>query len=164
MANATDLATAANATAAATASAGYTAPHLFGIPPVLLVLIVAVALSFTSMLVTKYFTDQAMMRQIRDDVKKYQEQIKASKDNPQKVMELQNKIMGLNSKLLPQSFKPMLITIIPFILIFNLLYKVFNNSIIIPLSFWPGHLGFVGTYIIFSLVFTTIFKKLLKVV
>ncbi|MBI2041385.1 MAG: DUF106 domain-containing protein [DPANN group archaeon] len=156
-----DLAGAANATAAA---AGHIAPHLFGIPPVLLILLVAVILSFTSMLVTKYFTDQAMMRQIRDDVKKYQEQIKASKDNPQKAMELQNKIMALNSKLLPQSFRPMIITIIPFVLIFNLLYKVFNNAIIIPLSFWPGHLGFVGTYIIFSLIFTTIFKKLLKVV
>ncbi|MBI4095451.1 MAG: DUF106 domain-containing protein [DPANN group archaeon] len=162
MANATDLTVAVNATVAA--AAGHTAPHLFGIPPVLLILLVAVALSFTSMLVTKYFTDQAMMRQVRDDVKKYQEQIKASKDNPQKALELQNKIMALNSKLLPQSFRPMIITIIPFLIIFNLLYKVFNNSIVIPLSFWPGHLGFVGTYIIFSLVFTTIFKKLLKVV
>ncbi len=145
----------------------HAAPHLFGIPPIILIIIVAIVLSFTSMLVTKYFTDQAMMRQIREDIKKYQDQIKASKDNPQKALELQNKIMELNSKLMPQAFRPMIITIIPFLIIFNLLYKVFNNSIVIPLPFnffGKPYLGFVGTYIIFSLIFTTIFKKLLKVV
>ena len=125
---------------------------------------ISAALALGSTLVYKYATDQALVKAIREEVKKIQEEMKTNKDNPQKVAELQNKAMPLNLKLMSQSFRPMLITIVPFILIFALLGKVYGEIIVIPLSFWEGHLGWVGVYVIFSLIFTTVFRKALKVV
>jgi len=125
---------------------------------------ISAALAFGSTLVYKYATDQALVKAIREEVKKIQEEMKTNKDDPKKVAELQSKAMPLNLKLMSQSFKPMLITIVPFIIIFALLGRVYGDMIVIPLSFWEGHLGWVGVYIIFSLIFTTVFRKALKVV
>lgn len=108
-------------------------------------------------------TDQTLMRELKKDLKKYQDAMKEVKDDPAKTSELSKKAMGVNMKYMKQTFKPMLITMVPFILIFWWLRGVFDTTVVIPLSFWPGHLGWIGTYIIFSMVFTTLFRKILKV-
>ena len=132
--------------------------------PLLSITLISAGLALATTLVYKYATDQNLMRQIREDTKKYQEQLKTHKDDPQKMLEIQNQMMPLQSKMMMQSFKPMLITIIPFIIIFKLLGDVYTTLIVIPLSFWPGHLGWIGVYVIVSMIFTTIFRKALKVV
>ena len=101
---------------------------------------------------------------MREEIKKAQAEMKQNKDNPQKIAEIQKRVMPLNMKLMSQSFKPMLFTIIPLIAIFAFLGKVYGGMIVIPLFFWEGHLGWIGTYIIFSMIFTTGCRKLLKVV
>jgi len=132
--------------------------------PLISITAISAVLALATTLVYKYATDQGMLKQIREDMKKYQEQMKTHKDNLEKVSEIQKQIMPLQSKMMAQSMKPMLITIVPFILIFKILGDIYNSAIVIPLSFWPGHLGWVGTYVIMSMVFTTLFRKLLKVV
>lgn len=108
-------------------------------------------------------TDQALMKELKADLKKYQDAMKDAKDDAEKTSELSKKAMGVNMKYMKQTMKPMLITMLPFIAIFWWLRSVLGDVVVIPLSFWPGHLGWVGTYIIFSMVFTTLFRKLLKV-
>jgi uncharacterized membrane protein (DUF106 family) len=136
---------------------------------------ISAALALFSTLVYKYATDQALMKAIKEEMKKLQDEMKANKDNPQKIAELQGKLMPLNTKMMSQSFKPMILTIVPFLVIFALLGKVYNGLIIIPMSFWQCtnkithlpymcHLGWVGTYVILSMIFTTILRKALKVV
>jgi uncharacterized membrane protein (DUF106 family) len=124
---------------------------------------ISAALALGSTLVYKFATDQSLMKAIREEVKKIQEEMKQNKGNPQKVAELQSKAMPLNLKLMSQSMRPMLITIVPFILIFILLGRVYGSMIVVPLSFWEGHLGWVGTYVVFSVIFTTLLRKALKV-
>jgi uncharacterized membrane protein (DUF106 family) len=126
--------------------------------------IICVVLSLATTLVYKHFTDQSLIRQIREDIKKYQEQMKQHKGDAQKQLEIQSKMTELNMKMMPQTFKPMIITMIPFLLIFTFLNKVYLGMIIIPLPFWEGHLGYIGTYIILSMIFSTLFRKWLKVV
>jgi len=131
---------------------------------------ISAILSLATTLVYKYATDQSLMKQIREDMKKYQEQMKTHKDDPQKVAELQGQMMPLNSKLMMQSMRPMLITTVPFLIVFALLGKVFNGLTVIPFAFhFPlSHLetglGWVGTYVICSMIFTTLLRKVLKVV
>ncbi|HIH14228.1 MAG TPA: DUF106 domain-containing protein [Nanoarchaeota archaeon] len=132
--------------------------------PLLSISLISIILALATTLIYKYATDQSMLKQIREDTKKYQEQLKTHKGDPQKMLEIQNQMMPLQSKMMMQSFKPMLITIIPFIIIFKLLGDVYTTLIVIPLSFWPGHLGWIGVYVIVSMIFTTIFRKALKVV
>lgn len=124
---------------------------------------ISILLSLITTLVYKYATNQSVMKELKADLKKYQEQMKDHRDNPTEVLEIQKKAMEVNSKYMKQSFKPMFITLIPFLIIFYLLKMVYDTMIIIPLSFWQGHLGWVGSYIIFSMVFTSLFRKALKV-
>lgn len=163
----TDVATITNATEAA---APMVAPIILGMQPVWFILLVSVILSLVTTLIYKFATDQSLMKQIKDDIKKYQEQLKQCKSDPAKSLEIQKQMMPLNSKLMMQSMKPMLITIIPFIVVFQLLARVYSGYVVIPLSFhFPlsgleTGLGWIGTYIIFSMIFTTLFRKALKVV
>jgi uncharacterized membrane protein (DUF106 family) len=124
---------------------------------------ISILLSLVTTLIYKYATNQSVMKELKADLKKYQEQMKSHRDNPTEVMEIQKKAMEVNTKYMKQSFKPMFITLIPFLIIFYLLKMVYDTMIIIPLSFWQGHLGWVGSYIIFSMVFTSLFRKALKV-
>ncbi len=135
----------------------------------LTILGISVLLSLATTLVYKYMTDQALIRQVREDIKKYQREMKEHKGDAQKAMELSKKISELNMKIMPQQFKPMLITIIPFIIVFYLLNKIYTGMVIVPFGFhFPlssleTGLGWIGTYIIFSMISTTAFRKLLKI-
>jgi uncharacterized membrane protein (DUF106 family) len=90
------------------------------IPSILAIILLAVVLALLSTLLQKYLTDQARMRRLRDDSKKFQEQVKkASKDKDHdKVMKLQQKILPIQMELMKESFKPLLVSLIPFLLVF----------------------------------------------
>jgi uncharacterized membrane protein (DUF106 family) len=91
---------------------------MLNIPPILAIIILATILALVSTLLQKYLTDQAKMRRLRDDTKKYQEQMKKVKDDPAKMMKIQEKIMPIQIDLMKESFKPLLVTLIPFLLVF----------------------------------------------
>ena len=136
---------------------------------IIAILGISVLLSLATTLVYKYMTDQALIKQVRDDIKKYQKEMKESKSDPAKMMELSKKTSALSMKIMPQQFKPMLITIIPFIVIFWWLGKIFTGMTVIPFNFhfplssMETGLGWIGVYIIFSMIFTTAIRKALKV-
>ncbi len=138
-------------------------PVVLGLSPFWFLLLISIALSVFVSLVYKFMTDQTLMKELKKDLKKYQAGMKDAKDDTAKVSELSKKAMSANMKYMKQTMRPMLITMLPFMLIFWWLRKIFGEVIVVPLSFWPGHLGWVGTYIIFSMIFTTLFRKLLKV-
>ncbi len=135
--------------------------------PVVSILLISAILSLAVTLVYKFLTNQALMKELKSEMKKMQQQMKA---HPEKAAELQKKSMSMNMKLMKESFKPMLITIIPFFAIFAWLRTVFEGTVVIPLSFHiplsslETGLGWIGVYIISSLVFSTVLRKLLKVV
>jgi len=143
-------------------------PVILGLEPVWAIMLISLILSLITTLVYKFLTDQKVMRELREQMKKYQEQIKNARDDPQKVLELQNKIMDLNSKYMKQNLKPMLATLIPFIIVFKILNSIYAGVPVIPLPFkmpitGNPFIGWIGTYIIFSMLFTTIFRKIFKI-
>jgi uncharacterized membrane protein (DUF106 family) len=146
-----------------------TIPMLLGLPPLWFILLLSVILSIVVTLVYKFATDQNEMKELKKQVKEYQQKMKDTKDNPTKMLEIQKEMSAVNMKYFKHSMKPMLITIVPFIIIFHLLGKVFTGVTVIPLPFhFPlssleTGLGWIGTYIIFSMLFTTAFRKALKV-
>ena len=131
------------------------------------IIVIAFFLSLAVTLVYKFLTNQALMKELREQMKKIQDKMKS---NPDKAVELQKQAMSLNMKLMKESFKPLLITIIPFFAIFAWLKSVYNGLVIlnvpfhIPLSSFETGLGWIGVYIICSLIFSTVLRKLLKVV
>jgi uncharacterized membrane protein (DUF106 family) len=139
-------------------------PLLFGFEPLKGIGLLSIVLSLLVTLVYKFMTDQVLMKELKKELKKHQKHMKEHRGNSAKISEISKKSMETNMKYMQQSMKPMLITIIPFLAIFTWLRNTLGDTILIPLSFWSGHLGWIGTYIIFSMIFTATFRKILDVV
>jgi len=139
-------------------------PIVFGLIPLHAIGALSIVLSLIVTLIYKFFTDQILMKELKGELKSHQKQMKNHRGDTAKISELSKKSMETNMKYMRQTFKPMLITIVPFLLIFQYLRGAFDSTIILNLPFWPHTLGWIGTYIIFSMIFTTAFRKILDVV
>ena len=105
---------------------------LFQLPPLLAVLIMAFLISLIIIIITKFTTDQSLMKKLKDDMKEHQKQLKEIRSNPTKAMELQKKTMEANMRYMGHSLKPTLITFIPIILIFGWMSSTFAYESIKP--------------------------------
>jgi uncharacterized membrane protein (DUF106 family) len=90
---------------------------LLGLPPFWTILIITLFITLLVTVVYKYTTNQKEMKQIKDDLKKYQKEMKEQKD-PTKMMAIQKQALDLNMKYMMSSFKSTLYTFIPIIIIF----------------------------------------------
>jgi len=111
-------------------------------------------------LVYKYVTDQELMKSLKEEMKEMQKQMKEFKDDPPKMMEMQKKAMEKNMKYMMHSFKPMLITFVPLILVFGWLRNYYTNLGNPDVLFG---LSWLWAYIIFSIAFSIVIRKLFKV-
>jgi len=105
---------------------------LLKMPILWTVIILSFIVSIIIIIITKYTTDQALMKKLKDDIKEYQKQIKELKGNPAKAMEVQKKSMELNMKYMMHSLKPTIITFIPIILIFGWMSSTFAYESVKP--------------------------------
>ena len=90
---------------------------LLNLPAFWAILIICTGITLLVTIVYKYTTNQKEMKVIKDDLKKYQAQLKETKDT-KKLMEIQKKALDLNMKYMMSSFKSTLYTFIPIIIIF----------------------------------------------
>ncbi len=120
----------------------------------------SLALSVAMTLAYKYITNQKMMKELKDEMKIYQKEMKELKDSPEKMLNLQKKVMEKNMKYIMESFKPTLVTMIPALIIFAWLrthyIELGDPKVLFGLSwFW--------VYFIFTVVFGLVLRKVLKV-
>ena len=109
-------------------------------------------------LVYKYFTDQEAMKNLKEEMKAIQEEMKNSKNDAAKVMELQKKSFSKMLESFKHQIKPMLITFVPFIILFPWLREAYTIYEDIFLG-----MGWFGTYFVFGIAFNIILRKILKV-
>ena len=105
---------------------------LLRLPALWAVIITSLVISVIIILITKFTTDQSLMKKLKEEMKEYQKQIKELKGNPAKAMEVQKKAMESNMKYMMHSLKPTLITFIPIILIFGWMSSTFAYDSIKP--------------------------------
>lgn len=105
---------------------------LLNLPPLLAVLGISFLVSIIIILVTKYTTDQAMMKRLKEEIKEHQKQVKELRNNPTKAMEVQKKAMEANMKYMSHSLRPTIITLIPIIIIFGWMSSTFAYESIKP--------------------------------
>src|SRR3989338_8012870 len=96
------------------------------------ILSISFLLSLLITLIYKWMTDQAMMKSMKEDIKKHQAEMKKHKEDPKKMMEIQKKAMGKNMQYMMASLKPTLVTFIPLILIFGWLSNHYSYEPILP--------------------------------
>ncbi len=90
---------------------------VLNLPPFWAILIISAGITLLITIVYKYTTNQKEMKQIKEDLKKYQKEMRKEKD-PKKMMATQKKALDLNMKYMMSSFKSTLYTFIPIIIIF----------------------------------------------
>lgn len=122
--------------------------------PMISIFIVATAISLFVSLVNYFVLDLDKMREIKENQKKLNEQMKLHKENPQKLQELQKEMMSHMGESMRHSFKPMLITTIPLLIVLPFIRTLFATTTIAGSWFWWYFLG--------AIVSSLIFRKLLK--
>ena len=128
--------------------------------PLIGLIVVSFILTLLITLAYKFLTKQHLMKEWKDTLKDYQKQIKENKHDHQKVLALQKPMMEVQMKYMMHSFRPLLFTFLPLILVFNWLRTVFQG---IDLNFLWFIDGWIWAYVITSVVFSIIIRKILKV-
>ncbi|MCK9596930.1 EMC3/TMCO1 family protein [Candidatus Pacearchaeota archaeon] len=124
-------------------------------------LIIVFAITLITTLIQKYTTDQKALRELRQEQKLLQEEMKKYKDHPEKLNELSKKQFEFIPKTFKLTSRGILFTGIPFILFFRWFYDTFA-TMGDPKFF--GVLSWLWFYLISTVIFSSILRKVLKVV
>jgi uncharacterized membrane protein (DUF106 family) len=92
---------------------------LLVIPPFWSIMLLSLLVSLIIVVITKFTTDQDLMKRLKGESKELQKQMKTLKDHPEKLMAVQKQQMEMSMKMMRQSFRPMIWTLIPILLIFG---------------------------------------------
>ncbi|MGV8168557.1 MAG: EMC3/TMCO1 family protein [Candidatus Nanoarchaeia archaeon] len=113
-------------------AAGY---HAFmNIPYFWIIFIISLVATFLTTIIYKYTTDQKQLKQIKKDLKDLKEKMKKHKTDQKKMLSIQKEMLDKNMIMMKQSFKSMLYTFIPLILIFAWMATTVAYSPIMPNS------------------------------
>lgn len=128
-------------------------------------------ISLVYILAYKLLTNQDLVREHKKDAKKLQERLKAAmkEKKNEEVLALNKEILDKQLKHTKHSMRPMMILLPIYIIAIPLVSKFFGSRPIIPLPFDVPFLN-IGTsiewfwaYFIFSMIFTTLFRKWFKI-
>jgi len=118
--------------------------------PALSILIISLIISFIITIAIKLFTDQNLMKDLRNELKELQNEMKELRNNPKKMAKVNDRFMETNMKYMSHSMRPTLFTFLPIILIFGWLnahigyYPIMPGTLFdVMLSFEPETTGTV---------------------
>jgi uncharacterized membrane protein (DUF106 family) len=122
--------------------------------PTVSIIIISIIVTCISTLVTKWLTNQEHLKEMKKRQKELQKELKecTKKGDECRVKELQSEMLKITGTMMKSSFKPLFITIIPFLILIYWLRAIFSPV----LSSWIW--WYLGTSIISSLIFRKIFK------
>lgn len=123
-------------------------------------LIVVFLISIVMTIVQKYTTNQEEIKRIKAEQKKINEDMKKFKDDPKKLTEVQKNLLPLTFELMQHSMRPIVYTGIPLILFFRWFHDYFSA---IPEFKFFGFLGWIWFYLIFTILFSSILRKIFNV-
>ena len=124
--------------------------------------IVVIVIAFIKTLAQKYGTDQELLRQIKKEQKLLQKEAEKYKHDPEKLLELNKKQLEFVPKTMDITMRPLIYTFVPLILFFRWFHDYFSMPAMEGFRFF-GFLSWFWFYLIFSIVFSSIFRKVLKV-
>lgn len=116
---------------------------LLKVNPLLAIIIISFIISMIIIIAYKYLTNQKLMKEMKEDLKKYQGEMKQCKSDPKKMMEIQKKSMEINMKYMSHSMRPTLITLLPLLLVYGWLAAHFAYYPLIPSQDFTTTLDFL---------------------
>jgi uncharacterized membrane protein (DUF106 family) len=135
--------------------------------PLLSIIAFSALIALITTFLYKILTKQEDLKKLKEKTKALQNEIKQEKDQ-NKLMGLQREMLALSAEQMKHSLKPMLITSVPILFVFAGLRSLYSKvGDIIPfgtdLPIVHTGAGWFLSYIIFTLIFSAVFRKLLKV-
>lgn len=121
--------------------------------PKISILCVSIIVTFISTIAHKYLTNQEHLKSLKERQKELQKELKSTKD-PKIMSELNAEMLKLTGVMFKSSFRPIFVTLIPFLLLFAWLNGVYRPSMGSSWIWW---------YLGFSVVSSMILRKLMKV-
>jgi uncharacterized membrane protein (DUF106 family) len=115
-------------------------------------IIISALVTLISTIVTKYLTNQNHLRSLKERQKIIQKEIKNHKPGDKLFEELQNEMLQISMTMMKSSFKPMFITFIPFLILFYWIRGTYSELLS----------GWIWYYILSSIVFSMIYRKVFK--
>ena len=122
--------------------------------PKLSIVAVSVLVTLVMVWVTKKFTNQNRMKELKEIQKTCQIKVKENKDNPKELAKVQKEMLDCSMELTKHSMKPLLFTFIPLILLFGWLKGIYVGSEIAKTWIW----WYIGAGVFSNLLFRKIFN------
>ena len=126
---------------------------VLSVNPKVSIAVFSVVVTLISTLVQKWLTDQDHLKRLKERQKELQKEMKKSKD-PTVLQEINMEMMQITGTMFKSSMKPMFVTMIPFLLLFAFIRRVY-----VPLL---GN-GWFWYYLGYSVISSIVIRKLLKV-
>ncbi len=106
-------------------------PLINSLHPAIAIFIMAFIVSFIINLATKLLVNQDRMAEIKKEIQEFQVKARQSQNDPKAMEEMakeQQKIMAVQMEMMKMSFKPMIYTWVPIIIIFAYLRHVYDYN------------------------------------
>ena len=126
------------------------------------IIVISFIITLIVTLIYKYTTDQKLLKGIREEMKQLQQEAKKHRENPEHMMQINQEILKKNGILMKSSLKPTLFTLIPIIIIFGWLRTTFGAETNL-INIFGIKFGWLGTYILSSIVFSIVLRKSMRV-
>jgi uncharacterized membrane protein (DUF106 family) len=134
----------------------------FGVEPVYSIAAISLATSLLSHLVRRMFTSRALERELKAEIKRLKQRCKEIERRSEEYLKLQMKLMNLSLRLMKLSLKPsiaILAIIGPLFWLLSQIYSEYSEIIKLPFSILGiKSLGWLGTFIIFSIAWSILIK------
>jgi uncharacterized membrane protein (DUF106 family) len=95
-----------------------------------------------------YMTDKEKMKALKDKQKALRVEMKEHKNDPEKMMEINKKMLEDMPEQMKMSFKPMLVTMIPILLVFAWMRSTYLLTSLAGSWLW----WYIGSSIVFSII------------
>jgi len=136
-------------------------------PPIISLLILSSFLTILIIVITKFFVNTKVLREIKDEMEKIREQLTAAQksNDTESANQFLSKMMETNSKYMKHSFKALIISIIVLSLFLPYLKYKYEGTVIaqLPLNvpFIGNTLSWLGWYILVSFMIGWVTRKVL---
>jgi uncharacterized membrane protein (DUF106 family) len=136
---------------------------VLGFPPLVAEAIVVGIIMFFVTLLSKYLVNQEYVKKLNEERKALQEKMKNS-NSQEDVSKYTKELFAYNMKIMNANKWAMLASLLIFVLIFGWMAETFLGKVLITIPVVNITFGWLMYYIILSLIYSAIFKKILKVV
>jgi uncharacterized membrane protein (DUF106 family) len=117
------------------------------------IIVISFLVSLFITIIRYFIVDKEKMKLIRDRQKNLRAEMKEYKNNPEKMMEINQRMLEDMPEQMKQSFKPMIITLIPVLIIFAWMRSAYAMTDIANNWLW----WYIGSSIIFSIILSKMF-------